>query len=409
MTEQPIEFEQRAQPSVVVEKKGFRPSELLKVEGSDLRSASLDFGEEMKEVTRSLLEEYKAHPDYQAQLAQAAHSLEQLRGIAKSGSLTTSDGVDRIARYLEALEGYCEGVGVSLAEGALLQLGGEAGCQTLIVQNSKTGKVVGLHTEEDADEYQHSKDPKTGKRWVEMTIGDRTIQFCTYVGFCSFGPASGVIEEKDGKPPFFQATDIIGPKGDGPLWANAVAFMTMDCGNIQLAEELVSKMKKLPQPIFNGGYVLHIIEGTKPPKVRTLEFGGSRAVFVEPERSGDRLIQLGVNYPRDPELQGIDDYTLSSELGEEKRIMKRRIRRLRKLGGLVGRRSETEEWWGERAALAVAHQVLRNPHGDWLGKWFSGLANDLVAQNDTLYVSPEGRMKLVVRRGYPKLLRTWKL
>lgn len=185
----------------------------------------------------------------------------------------------------------------------------------------------------------------------------------------------------------------------------------MDCANTGLVKELVDKMNELPKPIFNGGYVLHMIEGTKPPKMRTLEFGGDRAVFLEPEKSGDRLIQTGVNYPRDPELQKIDDYTrdLKPSTQKERRLMERRTRRLRKLGGLVGRRFETEERWGERAALAVAYQVLRNPHGDWQGekeeKWFSGFANDLVAQNDVLYVSPEGKMRLIVRRGYPALLK----
>lgn len=227
MTEQ-AEFEQRAQYSVAVEKRGFGPPELIKVEEPDLRSASRAFGEGMREVTRSLLEDYKNRADYQGQLTHATHSLNQLREIARNGALTTLDGVNHLARYLEALEGYCEGVEISSAEGALLQLGGEAGCQTLIVQNSETGGVVGLHTEEDADEYQRSKDPKTGKKWVEMTVGDRTIQFCAYAGFCSFGAASGVVEQKDGRPPFFQAADIIGPEGDGPLWADAVAFMTMD-------------------------------------------------------------------------------------------------------------------------------------------------------------------------------------
>lgn len=410
MTELPAGLEKfGSNAGVKVETRGFRPYELVKIEAPDYKTAGRELGIRIKKVAEPYIHEMRNSENFRQDLERAGVALANLRSLSSQGLLTTSDGINHLAHYVEIFEGYCEGLGISQAEGALLEIGSQAGCQTLIVQNDGTGEVVGLHTEEDADEYFRSKGKVThGKRWVDMWVGQRHIQFCHYAGVLTIGAASGILQDtKIGdqdigdieSAPFFQAADTLGPKGDGVLWANAVAFMTMDCAKIGLVEELVSKINKLPKPVFRGGYVLHMIEGTKPPKVRTLEFGGDRAVFLEAIKTGGRRIQIGVNWPRDKGLQALE------EDASEKEAMERRLRRLGHLGALVGLRLEkpTQPWTEQ--ALKIAFGVLKSPYGDRYGEWFTGLANDLVAQNDTLYVSPQGNMRLIVRKGYPAFLK----
>ncbi|MDP1710286.1 MAG: hypothetical protein Q8L28_01595 [bacterium] len=405
---------------VSVEARGFQPYESIHITAPDLNTASKILGKETREQVSTLINEKRNEKDFEDRLKNASDSLRRLQmlSVAYSEKFTTPDEINHLENYLGALENFAIGAGISINESALMQIEDQVGCQTLVVQNTESGEVAAIHTEEDADEYARSKNPKWGKRWVDMTVGNRKIQFCSYPGICSFGSASG-ISEQNGKT-YFQAVDVIGQTVKGDLWANSVAFMFMDAGNIEFAEKMADNLKTLPKPIFQGGYIVHAVEGAKAPRIATFEFGGNTIESVPPEKSVDkkgdinRLIQIGVNYPRSKDLQAIDEYNSprSSEESEdeyqeriaERKIMERRIRRLIKIGQLVGKKFKLDlSEWGENNVLKVATRVMKNKHGDWLDDWFSGLANDLVAQNDTLYVSSKGEMKLIVRKGYPKL------
>lgn len=393
-----------------VEVKGFSSFEKIEITADSLREASLELGRKIKRPTVELLSYKRKDANFDDSLEKASKSLQKLKDLSDKYSevFTTPDGANHLKIYIDTLESFCEGAGITIDEGALLQIEDQAGCETLIVQNAETGEIAAIHTEEDSDEFSRSGNPARGKRWIDMKIGEREVQFCSYAGICSWGSASGIVQEKGRS--FFQASDIIDPCVKGDLWANAVVFMFMDVANLNDIKVMAERMKGLPKPIFDSGYVVHMIEGDSKSFL-TLEFGGDEVNFVDPVMSSERAIQIGDNYPRTLSLQAIDGYNLPQQASEtnedyekrqkEKWAMERRTRRLVKIGQMAGRGRTGQ--WGRDNVLGIAKKVMNSPHGDVVDEWFTGLSNDLVAQHDLLYVSPEGQMSLIVRRGFPKL------
>jgi hypothetical protein len=375
----------------------------MDIHADDLRSAHVLIGEKIRRYAKGALREYQKEENYQEVLAFATQSLDQMRKLAKTKTFTTLDGINHLERYLETVVGFSEGTGLSLPEVALLQIENAAGCQTLCVSNTQSGEIVAIHTEEDADGYNQSENAAIGKRWVRLHLPEQNVEYCLYGGLCGYGYASGLIE-RQGKS-MFQAADILGSTPVGTIWGNAMAFMLMDCGNIDTTNQLISQIKSAFAPnesIFNGGYVVHQVEAGHPPKMQTVEYGGNQITRLEPMESSGRKFQFGVNYPQDPQLQEIDDYTLSEDYDDqqEKRMMQRRQRRLELIARLAGRLGEALGNWGKEKALKFIHKILQKGRGDVLDGWFTGFSNDLVAQNVTLHASSEGKLHLVVRKGY---------
>jgi hypothetical protein len=405
-----------------VEVQGFNNDEIIKTHGhgsyEDFQHHAFHFlGQETRELVEKKVKQFKEDPDYEEKIKKASYSFNDLENLSRefASVFTTHDGVNHLERYLNALRFFSMGSSARLDEVAYLQMKDQTGCQTLLVQNKYTQEVVGLHMEEDAEDYGEGKDPFWGKRWVEMAVGEKKIQFCSYGGVLSFGATSGIVESKNGV--FFQAADYISPKGEGKLWANALAFMTMDCANFDDIKELVeniNRKKDLLKPLFSGGYVLHMVEARrgKKPEILSLEFGGDILKLVKPQETKERIISLGVNLPSDKELQEIDLVNLPQQEGEsvedykdreiERKLTEKRYRRLSLMGKLVGKNFRNDEkGWGEEDSLKVAQDVLANKHGEWLDKWFTGFSNYIVAQHNFFYLSPEGKMKFIVRKGSP--------
>jgi hypothetical protein len=390
------------QPKNEVELRSFEKYEILEINAENLRSGYELIGEKTTRYARRALRELREEDNYEESLAQAAQSLKELRKLAKSSTFTTSDGTNHLERYLDTLDGFAAGTKLSPEEVALLQIEDAAGCQTLCVSNTQSGEIVAIHTEEDADEVNRSDNAAIGKRWIKLNLPDQKVEYCSYGGLCGYGYASGLIE-KQGKT-MFQAADILGPTEQGPIWANAMAFMLMDSGDIQKANELSKQITSAfpDAPIFNGGYVIHQIEAGQPAKMQTLEYGGKYITQLEAKESEGRKLQFGVNYPQDSKLQKIDEYDLSEDEydKQEKHMMQRRQRRLELIARLAGRENDTSSTWGEQESLKFVHKILQKGRGDVLEGWFTGLSNDLVAQNVSVYASPEGRLHLIVRKGY---------
>lgn len=404
-------FVEKAQPSIV-ETQGFRPKDIIYIKSNDLGLASFDLGQRTRHAARRLLKIEQEEKEYNKSLAEAALSLGRLRELSHSYKYVfTTDGENHLERYIDSLVGYSKGVGIPLIDGALLQINDQAGCQTLMVRNTNTGEIAAIHTEEDSNEYGRSKDPRNGKHWVVMDVEGKHIEFYSYAGVCGWGGTSGVVEDSNGNI-FFQGTDFIAPTIDGQVWANAVAFMTMDAGSLARVRQLQKKMKSLPLPIFKGGYVLNMVEVSGGnSQMATIEFGGNTIDFIEPIRVDGREVQMGSNVPRNKVLYPIDEYNQDKMADEtieeyedriaEKKVMDRRLRRLALIGKRVGRQFDGGPW-GHELALETLKKVIEKGRGTWQNGWFTGLANDLVAQNIIFYVSPEGKAKLIVRNGYPK-------
>lgn len=399
--------ESTSRPNNEIELKGFKKYEILEINAENLISAYEQIGKETARYAKQTLEGYKNKDNYPETHASATKSLSHLRELALTDTFTTSAGLNHLERYLQILDGFATGTGLTPQEVALLQIEDAAGCQTLCVSNTNSGEIVAIHTEEDADQYAISENAATAKRWVKLNLPDQKVEYYTYGSLCGYGSASGIIDRQG--QTMFQCADILGSTKHGPVWANAMAFMIMDTGSIKYANELNDKVSTAfpDQPIFNGGYVIHQIESGRPPKMQSLEFGGDHIVTLEPKESAGRQLQYGVNYPQDSKLQAIDEYTLSEDGydQQEKHMMQRRQRRLELIAHLVGRTPDTLTHWGEQPALKFIHKILQKGRGDVLGGWFTGFSNDLVAQNISVYASPEGKLHLIIRRGYSKAQR----
>lgn len=399
--EKKFSVETHSAPKYLVELRGFNKYEVLEIEAPDLFRAYKDLGKKTARLTRDSLSNCQKRENYESSLAQAGESLSQLRKLAQIDTFTTSDGLNHLTRYLESLDGFAQGTGLTQEEVALLQINDGAGCQTLYVTNTKSGEIVAVHTEEDADQYKINENPAAGKRWVKLTLPDQKVEYCSYAGICGYGCASGIIQ-RDGQT-MFQAADSLEPTVTGPIWANAMVFMLMDTGSIEKTNELKEKiLNAFPQhPIFQGGYVVHQIESGLPPLTQSLEFGGTILATLASKEISGRSIQYGANYPQDPHLQEIDEYSVSTdkEVKEEKIIMQRRQRRLDLIAKLTGHDNACSIW-GEQRALNFIYKIIQKGRGDILDDWFTGLSNDLVAQNVSVYVSSEGNFHLIVRKGY---------
>lgn len=402
-------------PKLTLEINSFRAYEKVEVTASSLSEANEQLGTRFsRQVRRHLndLREDQTKPEYSASLEEAKHHLETLHQLADTPIFTTSDGLNHLKRYLDCLDAYAKGAGVTSTEIAALQIADQAGCQTLLSKNLGSGEIALIHTEEDSDQYEISENAAKDKRMVTLKLPGETITYCAYTNIVSFGPASGVLT-RDGTS-LFQAADVLGPTVHGPIWANAMAFMLLDSGSIAKANELKQQILEAPSnqkyskffpdgKIFLSGYVVHQVQGGRPPLTQTLEYGADQLVTLPPLTSGKRDIQYGVNYPRDSKLQQVDDYTTDTDEDNqaEKQMMINRQRRLQKIAGLVATTNEPT-LWGENNALKTLHKVLQKARGDLLDGWFTRLSNDLVAQNVTVYASPEGGLHVIYRRGFSK-------
>jgi hypothetical protein len=422
MTEKGYSGEVSAAGKVEVELQGFDPEEIIKIpEGTnDLHHAFFSLGRATKSLTEERLKQVKKEAGLgEEEILKASLSLQNLIDLSEGPAkniFVTADGQNHLKRYINALTSFNLGNIVPRDLLALLQLEDQTGCQTLLVQNGFTKEVAGFHIEEDEKNYGEGKDPLWGKRWVEMKVEGRKIRFCSYGGILSFGTTSGIVETPKGI--FLQAADFISPSGEGRLWANAFAFMTMDCADISQIRELVENINRhkdlLPEPIFSGGYILQMVQADfgKSPRVFSLEFGENILRVVEPKKVNGRLILAGANLPLEEHLREVDFYNLPRGVGEssadyedrktEGKLMERRLRRLSLIGGLVGKSlREDGEGWGKENSLKVVKGVLASKHGENLGEWFTGFSNYVVAQHDFFYLSPKGEMKLIVRKGSP--------
>lgn len=283
--------------------KGFKPEECVVFKGKSLRSVSRAFGKSMSEVTKAYLKWALGGNNLRARkliLNDAQDRLHHLEELAASGALVV-DRANWLRRYLEAFYGYCEGAGLTLAEGAFLQVYIDGGCQTLWVQDIKTGEIRLVHTEEDEDSLS-LKDGKYRYKLVEMSERGKTIRFFAYPGFCGWGATFG----------FNQTTGLIQTADDlvvkegfnkGVLWASAVAFMVLDCGDIKIVEKLFRKIESLPGVKFTGGYSIHFAQAGDPPLMRSFEFAGDKIKWLEPDKVRGRLIIAQTNCALDPEMQ----------------------------------------------------------------------------------------------------------
>lgn len=349
---------------------GFSGDEIIEISALGVRQAFADLGVNMSRNVKQMLRGYRwdyGENGWSKILDLSYQRLEQLEELAESGLLVVN-GINFLARYLEAFEGYCAGAGISRQEGAYLQIELEAGCQTLMVQDALTKEIRMIHTEEDMDHLESSHGLYR-YRVVLMEVEGRKLDFFAYPGLCGWGPAFG-INETTGL--VMSVDDLyIKPKfNHGTIWANVLAFMVFDAGNLNLISELLKMVGQLEGDKFNGGYSIHLAQILDEPQTRSFEFAGDKLRVISPVIYNNRIIVGQSNCPLNQDLQIYSEAaiptlgeTWTKEAAELYVEMNERKERLVDMG-------MSSDWLGKTASESVklGLKMLAEPYGD-LGRY----------------------------------------
>ncbi len=394
---------------------GFRPSEVLNISSKGLHDAFVEFGKSMSKIDKLLLAGIDAGMNEvtrKKEYKKAKDGLNNLKYLSEKGRLMV-DGVNWLERYLEAFYGFCKGVGIGQVQGALLQMEMGSGCQTIVTQDLRTGEIRTAHAEEDPWFSATARKPY-GYRWVDMALPDKEISFFAYPGICGWGPAFGVNKTTG----LVQEIDDLVPRkeyGRGILWSNAMAFMTLDCGEISKIEKLVKIADDLPQGKFNGGYAIQLSQAGEEPEIMSVEFSGDKIKMVEPDRVKGMLYITQVNCPRDREIKVMSEgyyppagekWKLdSAEFYVEMRNRKRRLNLLVKDTRWLGKSARQTISLGLRMLAHPELDIQRtyNSAGNEV-RWYTGLPSKWTVAHMVAYIK-KATIYMYVGKLTPKPIR----
>ena len=387
-------------PSVTVNADLFPSEKIININASDLFDAYTQYAKATKIETERVIDFYKNLPDYDKILDKSKHHLDLLLQVRKThpDCFTTSDGVNHLENYLQAFTGFCQGSEISLELGALLQIELESGCQSLTALHHPTNSVIGLHTEEDDTAFKRFGSPDIGKFWITMKYGQRSISYMSYAGICAYGNTTTVLIEPN--QVLFAPSDVLGPVVEGAIWANAVCFMILDCGNISLINELISNLNRLPPPKFFGGYIITPVECRPQPKMTQIEFGGNLITANPPESINDFSVHTGVNYPHNDYLQSIESYNNSADpeftrLQEIRSIFEKRYQTFSNLISALKANDLNQP-------LLTITNMLLTRDGEWRQEWFTGFSNCYVASHSKFHIDSQGNLEIHLINGSPQ-------
>jgi hypothetical protein len=341
---------------------GFNSSEIIEIQGDTVRDAFRKLGAKNKQYIQYRLEDYLPEKGKAKYLKSALAQLRNIEGLAKKGVFMI-DGVNWLTRYLQAFYGSCEGAGISRAEGAVLQSEGAVGCQSLLVQDKKTGEIRLIHTEEDSEIDTGGKF-KYPFKVVKIRLEDKEVSFFSYPDIFGWGYSVGINESAG----FVQVVDDLSPRtkyNRGYFWTMAVTFMTMDSGSVKTAGKI---MKKLAASgiVFNGGYSVHMAQLDGKPTLNSFECIHREVKHLSPKVTRDRVVIGQSNVALNPTLQKYcmagwpkkgDSWSLTAaNLYTE---MLGRTERLLKFG-------KEAKWLGLSAKNSIKYglKLLADPRGD---------------------------------------------
>jgi len=289
--------------TINITKNQFPLAELITINENDLKTAHYQLGLQVSSQAKDKLNQVLGQNDKLAQtsslLNHAGEMLAQLEKLAND-QVFTIQGTNWLARYLEAFTGYCQGTGLEPAQCALLQAEILTECQTILIQDQDTQEIRFVHTEEDGD-YSTDDLQQNPFRLVEMTIQDQNYTFFAYPGLCSWGPAFGV-NHRHGLVQMVDDLYVNEGANQGPLWANAIAFMAMDCADQNIIKTLLERASQALGG-FWGGYALHFIWTNSQPTMSAVEFAHNQVSWEEPVKLADRSFFVHANCPIQAEIQ----------------------------------------------------------------------------------------------------------
>lgn len=355
-------------PKIIREIEGFRDSEKLSFSSDSYFDAFFQYGKRVSRWVRGSLLEMKSgvgdKEKIQRHLDESQDKLNQIEKLANKEALTIK-GINYLQRYLDAFYGYCQGVGITYAEGAWLQREVELGCQTIMVQDKKTGSINLVHAEEDSEFSRFGWEPYSYKM-VRMKIGDKKMRFFSYPVLVGWGPAIGINESTG----FIQVVDDLIPRtryNQGYFWAMIVAFISLDMGDSSLVEEMVQALRQVSGLKFNSAYAIHMAQARKGrPEMRSIEIIHDQIEYLGYSLTDDKRILAQSNCPLG---DGLKRYSLSYYpedgrrwgLYSAKLYVEMKERRLR----LLSQAKETV-WPISDAEMAIKEgmNLLARPEGD---------------------------------------------
>lgn len=308
-----------------MELKDFLPHEKIKISGDSLYNAAFQYGQIVAPLTKRALRK-KLTKNSVKSLAQAKTLLRYLQKLVET-EIFFVNGQNWLKRYFELFRGFCEGSNISLEQGAFLQSEGDTSCQTIFVKDKDTGSTNFIHIEENDDDddlyqlhkilekKQHTsigRSPQKNSpvssleinlyhyRVVEMTVMGRKTTFFAYPGLCPFGAAFGYNETSK----CIMAADTLLLKTNyvnNSLWASALPSICLDCGEIEIADEIFRRLQKNRIKFFNA-YAIHLVQNRTTSSMKSYECGAGYAEVIEPTNREDRSIISQTNFPRNNSL-----------------------------------------------------------------------------------------------------------
>lgn len=374
--------------------KGFRREEKLKIEAEDYFDAFYELGKATKE---SIQEHFHKATDKMdvvllaQEMNKGQERLEFMQMVSEKGWLKV-DGVNYLQRYLNAFYGTAQGAGLGYTESMMMQ-SENVGCQTIMVQEKRTGEIRMIHAEEDSG-FDKKKD-KYRYRWVDITIGNNEVEFFYYPELYGFGPAVGVNKTTG----MVVAIDDLIAKNEfasGNFTVMSVAFMALDCGDIKVAEQIIERLRKIDKLSFEGGYAIHMAQGGDEPSMKSYECIHKTIIEEMGIETADRKIVAQSNFAVNGEIEYMVRASIPTD-GEWHEWESRLYEEMKERKARLGRQAKEVGWLGKSPedSVKAGLELLADPEGDTneytdddgtLVKCYTGLPSPWVVTHFTAYI-----------------------
>lgn len=385
---------------------GFHRNEKIEVKADNYFEAFYELGKKVAIEVRNGYRELTAGMEAERlaeEIREGREKLHYMERLSDEGIFKV-DGVNYMQRYLSSFYGTSQGVGLTYPEAMMLQME-EIGCQTVMVQDKKTGVVRMIHAEEDSTYNRFEKQEYTYKV-VSIQAGSTDIKFYYYPQLFGWGPAIGINETTG----LVLCVDDLNPWEEcskGNFTVMAVAFMMLDAGRIEIAEQLVDKLRAITGLKLAGGYAIHMAQTDQDkPMMRSVECIYDRFEYIEPEVTGDRRVIAQSNCPINEDLRPMSRAWIPN-MGEWKfddtrlyiEMRERRSRLLRQAKEIKWLKKSAQQSVNEGLKLLASPEADVNEYADGKGevyRYFTGLASEWVVAHFSCYI---GKEKLAYQLG----------